>query len=738
LAEEEQAMTRCPAGPEKCYGTVLRERRLAAGLTQRELAEAGQASVAAIRDLEQGRTRHPRPVLAGRLAQALRLDPHQAADLLCAGREPAPSWRPAKLGHASGLRLRILGPVAAWRDGAGLGLGGPRQRAVLGLLAAYRGAGLHREAVIDALWGERPPATAVSLVHAYVSRLRRALDPGRSPQDRRGVLVSAYARYALQATADQLDLLAFEELADRAGAAGSAGDPAAACGWYEQALGLWQAEPLADIEFLRHHPAVVGLALARAAVIARYADAAFSAGLPGRVLPHLRDLAWHDPLDEKAHAQLMIALAATGQQAAALRVYDGLRDRLERQLGVCPGDQLTRAHARVLHHDLPGASGRAATLAPREAGGHRAGESMAGQPPRQLPPPIAALAGRKQELDGLFRLLENAGPGAATVPVAAVCGTAGAGKTTLALHWAHQVADRFPGGQLYVNLRGFSYCGPPVPPARAVRGFLRALGVPAAGIPADPDGRAALYRSLLAGRRMLVVLDDASDAAQVRPLLPGSPGCFVLVTSRRQLTGLVAEGARPVTLDVLSQAEARELLARRLGRERTAGQAEALDELAGLCARLPLALSLAAAHAAVRPGVPLAGLAAELRDPRTRLDVLDGEDPATSLLAAFCSSYRALSGPAARMFRLLGLVPGPDISAPAAASLAGLSLPQAREALRELARGHLVSEQVPGRFACHDLLRGFAAGRAEACDGEAERRAALSRLSAHYAHCGRS
>ena len=730
-------MTQCQAGPETTtYGTVLRERRLAVGLTQRELAEAGQTSVAAIRDLEQGRTRRPRPVLAGRLAQALRLDPHQAALLLHAGQEPAPAWQPAKPGRTAGLRLRILGPVAAWRDGAGLGLGGPRQRAVLGLLATYRGAGLHREAVIDALWGERPPATAVSLVQAYVSRLRRALDPGRPPRDRRSVLVSAYARYTLRATADQLDLLAFDELADRADAAAAAGDPAAACGWYEQALGLWQAEPLADIEFLRHHPAVVGLAWARAAVIARYADTAFSAKLPGRVLPHLRDLASRDPLDEKAHARLMIALASTGQQAAALRVYGGLRDRLDRQLGVCPGDELTQAHARVLHQDLPSANGRAATLAPGESCGRRVGGSTAVPPPRQLPAALAGFAGRQKELDSLFRLLEDAGPAADTVPVAAVCGTAGAGKTALAVHWAHQAADRFPGGQLYVNLRGFDPCRPPVPPARAVRGFLRALGVPADGIPADPGSRAGLYRSLLAGRRMLIVLDDARDAAQVRPLLPGSPGCLVLVTSRRQLTGLVAEGARPVALDVLPGAEARELLAHRLGRERTAGQSATLDELAGLCARLPLALSLAAARATLRPGVPLAALAAELRDPRSRLEVLDCGEPATGLRAAFCSSYGALSGLAARMFRLFGLIPGPDISAPAAAILAGLSLPRAREALRELACSHLVTEPASGWFACHDLLRGYAAWRAEACDSEAERRAARYRLAVHYACCG--
>jgi DNA-binding SARP family transcriptional activator len=282
--------------------------------------------------------------------QVLKLDAQQAADLLAAGRKPAPDW-PA--GEAGGLRIRVLGSLAAWRAGSPLDLGGPALRAVLGLLALHHGTGLHREAIIDALWAERPPATAVSLVQAYVSRLRRLLDPGRSARDPQGLLTSGYGRYALHATARQLDLLAFGELADRARDAGMSGDLGSACALYEQALELWRGEPLADVELLRRHPAVQGLDHTRTAVVIRYSAAAFGAGQAERALPHLRDLAWRDPLNEAAHAQLMIALAATGQQAAALRVYDGIRDRLDHQLGVRPSRELADAHLRVLRQAFP-------------------------------------------------------------------------------------------------------------------------------------------------------------------------------------------------------------------------------------------------------------------------------------------------------------------------------------------------------------------------------------------------
>jgi tetratricopeptide (TPR) repeat protein/transcriptional regulator with XRE-family HTH domain len=356
--------------------------------------------------------------------------------------------------------------------------------------------------------------------------------------------------------------------------------------------------------------------------------------------------------------------------------------------------------------------------------------------PRQLPPAAAGFTGRAAELRTLTRMLEDVGAGApGTVVISAIGGTAGVGKTALALRWAHQIAGRFPDGQLHVNLRGFDPAGPPATPAQAIRGFLDALGVPPERIPPRPEAQAGLYRSLLADRRMLILLDNARDEQQVRPLLSASPGSLVLVTSRNQLSGLAAaDGARLLSLDTLSHDEAVHLLAARLGEARAAAEPEVVAEIARLCGYLPLALTVAAARAAARPGFPLAGLAAELRDAAGRLDALDIGDPAGSVQAAFSWSYRQLSTEAAGMFRLLGLHPGPDISAPAAASLAATHEPGARRRLRELTRGYLIAEHVPGRYTVHDLLRAYAAAQARDCDGEAERQAATGRVLDHYLH----
>jgi tetratricopeptide (TPR) repeat protein len=319
--------------------------------------------------------------------------------------------------------------------------------------------------------------------------------------------------------------------------------------------------------------------------------------------------------------------------------------------------------------------------------------------------------------------------------VAVIGGTAGVGKTALALQWAHQMAEHFPGGQLYLNLRGFDPSGIPVTSAEAVRRLLDGLEVPPERIPADLDTQAALYRSLLADRQMIIVLDNASDPAQIRLLLPGAPGCLVLITSRNQLTGLAATGgAHMLTVDLLTEAEAREFLARRVGTQRVADEPDAVTELARLCAQLPLALSITAARAAARPGLPLATLAAELRDEHVRLDALDTGDAAADIRTVFSWSCQQLSAPAAQMFRLLGVHSGPDISAAAASSLAGLPPTEARQALAELTRAHLITEQAPGRHTLHDLLRTYAAEEARTVDSPTDRRAAVLRVLDHYLH----
>jgi tetratricopeptide (TPR) repeat protein/transcriptional regulator with XRE-family HTH domain len=364
------------------------------------------------------------------------------------------------------------------------------------------------------------------------------------------------------------------------------------------------------------------------------------------------------------------------------------------------------------------------------------GPAAASAVPRQLPPAVPHFAGRSAALKVLADLIADIGAPSRTVVISAIDGTAGIGKTALAVYWAHQVAERFPDGQLYINLRGFDPGGPPLPPAEAIRTFLHALGVPQERIPAGLEAQAAQYRSMLAGKKVLVLLDNARDAAQVRPLLPGSPGSLVLVTSRTQMLSLVAaEGAHPLPLDLFTVAEARELLARRLGPDRVSREQQAADELIGLCARLPLALNIVAARAADQPSQPLADLAAQLHGTHRRLDLLDAGDPVTDVRAVFSWSYQGMATSAARMFRLLGGVhPGPDISVAAAASLAGGPARQARLALSELTAARLVIEHPAGRFFFHDLLREYAAEQAHAVDGDAERHGALRRVLDHYLH----
>ena len=343
-------------------------------------------------------------------------------------------------------------------------------------------------------------------------------------------------------------------------------------------------------------------------------------------------------------------------------------------------------------------------------------------------------SGRAAELKQLTRRLDrHRGETQDAMLISVIHGTAGVGKTTLAVRWAHQVADRFPDGQLYVNLRGFDPAGPPVSPAQAIQGFLEALSVPAGQLPGSLAAQAGLYRSLLAGQRMLILIDNARDVSQVRPLLPGGGGCLVLVTSRERLTGLIAaEAAEPITLDVLTVPEARAMLRGRLGADWVLREPDSVTRLIEVTARLPLALSVAAARAAQRPSSPVAALVGELEDVRGRLDALDAGDGVTSVRAALSWSYQQLSEPAAGVFRLLSLHPGPDIAVPAAASLAGLGLPQAGRALDELSRAHLVAEPTPGRFAFHDLLRAYAAELAASQDSAPERRAAAGRMLDHY------
>jgi tetratricopeptide (TPR) repeat protein len=344
-------------------------------------------------------------------------------------------------------------------------------------------------------------------------------------------------------------------------------------------------------------------------------------------------------------------------------------------------------------------------------------------------------AGRATELAMLSELSGKALDAGGTVVVSAIGGTAGVGKTALALHWARQVVHLFPDGQLHVNLRGFGPSGTPAAPGGVIGDFLDALGVPPESVPDGTEAQARLYRSMLSGKRMLIVLDNAHDSDQVRPLLPGSPGCLVLVTSRSQLTGLVAtEGACPITLDLLTEEDAHELLVRRVGTEREAAEPEAAAELIRLSARLPLALSVVAARAVIQPGLALSARAEEVRAAGNSLDALNVRDTATNLRTVFSWSYQQLSDDAQRMFRLLGLQPGPDMSVAAAASLAGVATQRAQLTLNEMAAAHLITRYPPGRYAVHDLLRAYATERGRALDSEDDHRRATRRMLDYYLH----
>jgi DNA-binding SARP family transcriptional activator/tetratricopeptide (TPR) repeat protein len=616
------------------------------------------------------------------------------------------------------MDVRLLGPVEVWTAGGLVDAGPPRQRCLLAALAVDAGRPVMTDVLVDRVWGDAPPSGGRHALHVHIARLRKALPEG-------GRLVHRSGGYLLDLEPESTDVHRFRRLVDRAQ---ECADPEAAA-LLRTALQLWRGEPLAGLGGVWVDRVRDAWHRRRLDAVVAWSQVQLRLGNAGAVVTLAQDLSAEYPLAEPLAAVLISGLARAGRGAEALERYAETRRRLLDELGAEPGPQLQRLHTALLRGDLdrpvPARSPASAEPLPARATPSR---------PAQLPPDLPGLTGRGHELSQLDGFLDKAGGEGPSVVISALSGTAGVGKTALAVHWAHRVADRFPDGQLYINLRGFAADVAAIPPEEALRTFLDALGVPADGVPPGLGARSALYRSLLSGRRVLVVLDNARDAAQVRPLLPGSPGCAVVVTSRSQLPGLVAaEGAHPLTVHLLSALDARALLRRRVGAARVAAEPAAVDEIVERCARLPLALAIVAARAATSPGLPLSALAAELRDARGDLDAFDGGDATTQVRAVFSWSYHALVPSAARLFRLLGLHPGPDISAAAAASLAGGAPPgaSARD-LQALARAHLVSEHLPGRYALHDLLRAYAAALAAESEPEDERGRALRRLYDHY------
>jgi tetratricopeptide (TPR) repeat protein len=495
----------------------------------------------------------------------------------------------------------------------------------------------------------------------------------------------------------------------------------------EDALARWTGEAFGSLDTPWFNSVRDTLDQERFAAQLDLDDLRLRLGRHSESLPGLRARSAAHPLDERLAGQMMLALHHSGRAAEALAHYQHVRHRLAGELGIEPGPALQRIQATVL--DPAPAPPMSRTSAPGPDRSARAQATTApfegvGTPPAQLPAPITAFTGRHSEVAQLDELAGTSG-------IAALSGTAGVGKTTLAVYWAHRARRAFPDGQLYANLRGFDPSATVTDPAEAVRGFLVALGVQPDRVPAGLEEQTGLYRSLLAGRKVLVLLDNARDAEQVRPLLPGVPGTFTLVTSRNRLTSLaVTEDARLLTVDPLTSDQARALLTARLGSARIAAEPTAVREITARCAGLPFALAVVAARAAARPHFPLALLAEELRADGGRLDALDAGDPATQVRAVFFWSYRALAADTARMFRLLGLHPGPDLAVPAAAALAGVPVPTARSRLADLTRVHLLTEHRPGRYTSHDLLRSYAAELAQAQDTDRGR--ATRRMLDHY------
>ncbi|MEV6241114.1 BTAD domain-containing putative transcriptional regulator [Lentzea sp. NPDC051838] len=535
------------------------------------------------------------------------------------------------------------------------------------------------DALIDAIWGERLPRKPNEALHTYVYRLRPLL-PRDVPITRRS------NGYVLEVARESVDLHQFRALV--------------ADGRPEEALALWRGEPFAGVPGLEHER--TALAAEHLAVLLDLNETRLRRGEHAPVEASARELAEEHPHDERVIRQLMRALEADGRQGDALRVYATLRRRLADELGVDPDPETRQLHQRLLAHL---------------------------ERPRELPAAPWSFSARGEELAELTAVLTNDGPRQVVIS-----GPGGIGKTALALHWAHRDARFFPDGQLHVDLMGFTPSGEPVSPADALHRLLSGLGVPK--IPDGVDARAALFRSTIAGRRLLLVLDNAISADQVAPLLPGTPSCAVVITSRNPLHSLITtNGVRIVPLAELAPPDARRLLADRIGAARVAAEPDAVTAIVTACGGLPLALAVAAGQAQARPQFPLSSLAEELRDTSTRLDALDLGSPAASLTAVLASSHRTLEPAHARAFGLLAAVPGEDLGTTCAAALLGTSTVETRSAFRALERVSLIEEHAPDRWRMHDLVRLYGQEHAAPPDlGEALRR--LLDFVLHTAHAG--
>ncbi|MFC4121412.1 AfsR/SARP family transcriptional regulator [Nonomuraea zeae] len=638
-------------------------------------------------------------------------------------------------------RFGLLGDLEVVRDGLRVAVPALKQRIALATLLLQANQHVSFDLLAERMWdGPEAPDDARGAVQTHIGRLRRTLlDRGDDQQ----LIHTREEGYVLNLAAEDLDVTVFLDLVSRAKRAGQAGDEEGEADLLQRALALWRGPALVDVpseSLYRDH--VVVLNEQRVQVLERWFELGLRSGRHDEIVVKLKAATSAHPLRERLWAQLMLALYRSGLQAEALQAYHTVGNVLRQELGVDPSDELRKLHHDILTGDrgllIPPTPSNTAVVPellnvvaaqPSRTGGFASAPSAA--PPRQLPADIAHFTGRLAQLAMLERLLPVSG-GPAPRP-AILDGTAGVGKTTLAIRWAHLARGHFPDGQLYLDLRGFGP-GAPVEPATALERLLRALGVVAEQLPAELDARSAMLRTLLAQRRALILLDNARDEAQVRPLLPGGES-QVVITSRNQLRGLIArEGAFRVTLDVFSPDEAHSLLVALLDEDRLRAAPRAETELGELCSRLPLALSIAAANLDANPHLSLAAYVKELRE-GNRLAALEaGSDEAAAVRATLDLSYTALPEPQRKLFRLLGLMPGADFTAEATDALAGCSAAETRRSLDLLASFHLIRTHAPGRYTFHDLLRLYAAEHAHADETPDEQTEARQRLYDWHLH----
>ncbi|MEU1766751.1 AfsR/SARP family transcriptional regulator [Streptomyces rimosus] len=624
------------------------------------------------------------------------------------------------------MDFRLLGPVSAFSEDIQVPLGPPKRRAVLALLVLAEGTPVSAERIAEALWDTEPPTHARTIVYGHVSALRGLLSTEPAAK-----LATEGGGYTLHAPPESADVWRFRTLVRRASDGPAAEESAALL---REALGLWRGQALGragDTPLMA--AAADRLTEERLAALEQFAAALRACGQGAQALALLRPAAERHPLRESLIAAAVRSLHDADRQAEALDLYHRTQRLLAQELGVDPGAALSEAYLAILHArpvERP-AAGRSAsegnTAAPSEAPALRPNTPDAAPPPCLLPRAPAGFVGRTEDLDRLTETVRSGSP-----PLSVVTGPGGVGKTSLAVHWAYAHAGEFPDGILYADLHAMDPDGTGPQPAGVLHDFLQALGVAEERLPADARAAEHLYRSLLTGRRALVLLDNARDSAQVRPLLPGTPGCTVLVTSRNRLEGLVAtDCARLLPLERLAPEDGVRVLRTVIGDLRVAAEPTAAEELAALCDGLPLALRLAAARLAARPRLALRAMADDLVDEHQRLSLLSGED--LGVAATLRLSVQQLPPAGAQLFRQLALHVGSELDGAAAAALSGLSPAGTRTALDELAAAHLVEEWTGDRYLMHDLTRLYARSCADGADP-----AGLHRLLVHYLAAGQA